>query len=701
MTAKHDRPASAHPFRDRLIFDGRPVRTETDRQQAARFIDDVWDLAPGSFQQHHVRIILDFTTLPTPYRLIAKELALTLLSGPVPTRELGLPKVGTIVSLFASIRSFLIWLNTQAVHGKEPLPLSMVTSDDLLTYQQHLMATQLNRAVRDNHCVAIRYFWRYRTVLVSDQLTFDPRRIKGWGETGARSNTENMTARIPEAVLGPLVAWSLRFIDDFAPDILAADREWCRLRLGEGRIEPDTRRWVQPALEQLLVQHRATGRPLPGRNGRPNRRHLANLLGCDASTLLRPSYRELIDHTAREVGVCDTIALNITITGRLDGAPWIDEITTDRTDRAAGGTHLQTALRAACYVVIAFLSGMRDSEIKHLRRRCVTVKRDRHDRPYRWLITSLAFKGEHDPTGVQATWVVGAPVARAVAILEQLQPDDEPRLFAPTIQSPAVRRGQVADHVTLTTTTNTHLNDLIEWINDYCRVHGRDDALPDVHGTRWRLTTRQFRRTLAWFIARQPGGSVAGAIQYRHQAIHMFEGYAGTSDSGFRAEVEAEQALARGEHLMAMTDAHHHDGLSGPASDEARRRLTEYGVNIGYQGHIITDRRRQCRLLRRHDPAIYPGRYATCVFDPDKALCTRTTTRDGRLAPTLGECQPLHCRNVALTSGNIAALRAETTTIDTELTQRPALPPLLRTRLTQRREQIVQFTERYDPTDQL
>lgn len=31
----------------------------------------------------------------------------------------------------------------------------------------------------------------------------------------------------------------------------------------------------------------------------------------------------------------------------------------------------------------------------------------------------------------------------------------------------------------------------------------------------------------------------------------MFEGYAGTSDSGFRAEVEAEQALARGEHLLA------------------------------------------------------------------------------------------------------------------------------------------------------
>ncbi len=33
-----------------------------------------------------------------------------------------------------------------------------------------------------------------------------------------------------------------------------------------------------------------------------------------------------------------------------------------------------------------------------------------------------------------------------------------------------------------------------------------------------------------------PGASsIAGAIQYRHLSIHMFEGNAGTTDSGFRA----------------------------------------------------------------------------------------------------------------------------------------------------------------------
>ena len=53
----------------------------------------------------------------------------------------------------------------------------------------------------------------------------------------------------------------------------------------------------------------------------------------------------------------------------------------------------------------------------------------------------------------------------------------------------------------------------------------------------------------------------------------MFEGYAGTSDSGFRAEVEAEQALLRGNDLMAMIDQHAHTPLDGPAAAEGATRL--------------------------------------------------------------------------------------------------------------------------------
>ncbi|MFI9248224.1 hypothetical protein ACIGXF_37995 [Streptomyces sp. NPDC053086] len=51
-------------------------------------------------------------------------------------------------------------------------------------------------------------------------------------------------------------------------------------------------------------------------------------------------------------------------------------------------------------------------------------------------------------------------------------------------------------------------------------------------------------RTLAWHIAHQPFGLVAGARQYQHAELALFEGYAGTSPSGIAAEVAAERAIA-------------------------------------------------------------------------------------------------------------------------------------------------------------
>lgn len=104
---------------------------------------------------------------------------------------------------------------------------------------------------------------------------------------------------------------------------------------------------------------------------------------------------------------------------------------------------------------------------------------------------------------------------------------------------------------------------------------------------------------------------------------------------------------------------------------------------------------RLLKVLRRHDPAIYPGRYATCVFDPDKALCTRTRDTHGQLTPTLGDCQPLDCRNVALTEDNTTELQSALHDLERQLHERPTLPPLLHQRLEARRNQIHQFLTRH------
>jgi hypothetical protein len=162
--------------------------------------------------------------------------------------------------------------------------------------------------------------------------------------------------------------------------------------------------------------------------------------------------------------------------------------------------------------------------IKHLQRGCVTVQRDPTGRIHRRRLHSLAFKGEA-AEGVSATWVVTEPVAHAVAVQEALQPAHQRYLFA--LLPGALRHAPGGRELRLVSsgTTIKHLTDFVTWINDYCTAHARTDGVPEVGGRAFHLISRQFRRTLAWYIARRPGGTIAGALQYRHQSIHIFESY--------------------------------------------------------------------------------------------------------------------------------------------------------------------------------
>jgi hypothetical protein len=210
-------------------------------------------------------------------------------------------------------------------------------------------------------------------------------------------------------------------------------------------------------------------------------------------------------------------------------------------------------------------------------------------------VTSLAFKGEGTPAGVTAAWIVTEPVERAVTVLEQLQPTTEPFLFAVLHSSGSFLQARETG-VKSTAASNLDIAAFVDWINAYSAEQKRSDRVPLVNGRRWRLTTRQFRRTLAWFIARRRGGVIAGAIQYRHHGVQMFEGYAGTSDSGFRAEVQAERAITRSDKLVDIVD-HSHNKLTGPAAAEAETRLAEYVRHAHFRGKVIAT------IVRTHQHA--------------------------------------------------------------------------------------------------
>ncbi|MEU8003670.1 hypothetical protein AB0B66_21140 [Catellatospora sp. NPDC049111] len=402
---------------DQFVLSGRSLNPDWRLEQTSRFGDDVWDLRPALFQRHLKARVLDFKSIPVTYRQTVKHLCLAMLAGVLPPGE-SRQNPSSVRRLFVEIKRFAVWLDGRP--AAKSRRLRDLTHADLADYARYLGTVLRSTASREVAEVGVRLFWRYRTALSDDHLIVDPLEADGWGRSSRRRLGENTTPRIPEEVMGPLLAWSMRFIDDFAADILAAGARWLedQPRRGRSRI---ARNQAGPRLRALLDDHIAAGRPLPGRDGCVNYAQLAKEVGCSPTTVRLFGNQSAIDAVAAAVGVADYTHIGTPITGRLDGQAWTTHIGPDSGD-PYGAASLALRLQTACYIAIAYLSGMRDSEIKHLRRGSVRAHRNSAGDTYRWTITSQPFKGETDPAGTQATWVIGAAAARAVRVLEQLQP---------------------------------------------------------------------------------------------------------------------------------------------------------------------------------------------------------------------------------------------------------------------------------------
>jgi hypothetical protein len=167
---------------------------------------------------------------------------------------------------------------------------------------------------------------------------------------------------------------------------------------------------------------------------------------------------------------------------------------------------------AAGFTVICYLSGMRPGEVLNLPRGC----RGADEQTGELLVHGRRGKGyDRSPLANAADpsrpWVVVAPVHTAIGLLEELS--DSPLLFP----SSATREHPSRPGHTLTRQGNamiTDIGDFIGWVNATFTVSGSELPIPPdpaghIYGTR-------VRRTLAYFIVRQPRGLIAAALQYGH-----------------------------------------------------------------------------------------------------------------------------------------------------------------------------------------
>jgi len=203
--------------------------------------------------------------------------------------------------------------------------------------------------------------------------------------------------------------------------------------------------------------------------------------------------------------------------------------------------------------------------------------------------------------------------------------------------------------------------DFTAWANAEAAAHDRHtETIPaDPHGP---IGTARFRRTLAWHIARRPGGLVALAIQYGHLrtglGLHTSEGYGSRSRDGIHDLINIETALATAQTAADLRDhIQNGGGISGPA---ARQALTTAANTPRFEGQQIkTDFAR--KFITRDGAVLYDNPHALliCRYKADRALCDR----DIKTTPRLDQCVR-GCANAIRTDDHAAALRNRADRLD-------------------------------------
>lgn len=643
-----------------VVLASMPLHDGIDRSTLSRFGDDRWDLSPAIFQTR-VAICerqVNFNTIECPIeRLTAKEYIYTGLNERFSDGRRPLRPISARNALRDLIR-FMAFVRGQL--GQ--FDIQMIDQDLLDAFRSSLEATTGDSAKRvSRYAKPIYDLHLFGPWLTSGGLTFTPwggrpiYRVAGVTKRGS----ENRTPRIPEPVIGALLHWSLKYVDLFSADIFAAREELTMLESNyashsskraadvAGRIAAwvEARRsgrrgipvWDEADKAGWLAAGRARKSDIDGEV--VNFRLIAMQTGLGVQTVYATARaRQIIRDAVAELGVerggMDT---SITIDPDTD-RPWrgrFDPVSLDREEK-----HLQSA----AYVLCAYLTGMRDGEVQAMQSGCVTRRLSADGMIERLAVRSTIFK-DRGSRGEDSEWITIEPVDRAVAVAQRL----------------VAQRRRKNDDLWFVLDRNGHPDGrgivyISEQINRF-RVHideryGTADqpAIPLFNGQPWPFNTRQFRRTLAWYIANRPFGVIAGKIQYKHASVAMFDGYAGSSFSGFRQEVEQERAFGQMDDVVAQYEAHcRGQKLGGPVASRLTAEYDRIRQELEPLPGRIADTGRLRAMLAHLARTLHVGYLNDCFFEPSTALCLDQDKKAESTAPALPQCSPDRCPNACIT----------------------------------------------------
>lgn len=633
-SCEDDLPA---PFRpDEPVLQQHPL---IDGAVVPVFADDVWDLSAveGAMNVPPCEKVLRFSWFPTaPWALIARSILMAQLNPNHPVLRGALihrssvrgTNIRTVVELARALSELARWAE-QSDLG----PLLLWGDNDGLGFvelQRHGVAP--SEGTRLRRAGALRALHVYRQLLPGGGLRADPFGGQALPKAiGYRQSDVCTGPLVPRDVFWPLIRAAWTYLDAFSDDILDARDEWERLRQRTPKSN------ATAAVLEAWRRDESAIVPLHTTAGfwaenEPNWRLLSLQLGLPEHVLYRGQSGPVAAAQAR---ARDLVGRGRTIRGGL-GEP-LARVT--RQDGSTGPwrnglgprslTKELTALRAAAYVFIAAISGMRDSEIQDIERGCLAVG---HAGP---VLRSRKWKHSD---GRPATWAVIDPVARAIEVLERLS-RHETHLFAPFFKrAGSTRRAGIE--------ANHDIEMFIDHVNGIAESAGLD-PIP-----RTRVTTHMFRHTFAVIAADEPFAEIAVGWQLKHAANRILttQAHLDREGTGWDTDVATEQTRSAIDALYQSFTGYL-DGATIAGGGGARRAAFFAGIAAEvaerFPGQTGDDEVIK-PFLRTAAQNFYPGTLNDCAFDASLALCLASVDPSDRSAPVLSACQPGRCPNATI-----------------------------------------------------
>ena len=647
----------------------------------SRYQEAVWSLAPLIDNPSIALSRIWWRNCPEPLREQVKLATWTMINGQL--RPSYLKARASAARSRTSARDMLEscreWMRlARWLHKQDVVDLSACTQDMWRTYVSYRCEGGLSRSYAEALCGRLSDLWAF------DQISARPAGLTRppWDTEGiddflpaveGTDYAENTREPLDPRVLGPLLVWAIRFVDDFADDILAAWAENRRLTAlaAANKSTPES---LAAAKEYLLARARGGG-SLPSVCHQGQTRlattYVAAATGASLNQIDRLNQlHKLSDTAAQRPEPCP---MEIPVTGLIDGKPWREHM--DFTEAPTLMRHLGTAAMIICL----YLTGMRPQEVQGLRSGCCPDPEPAADGSVgRHLIRGHHYKNVTNDDGIHISageerkipWVAIAPVVHAIRVLERIVPAGE-LLFSATHHDFTYQHGFPG--ALKGGTLHKRIRDFVAWANREAEARSLpEQTIPeDPHGE---IGLARFRRSLAWHIARRPGGLIALAIQYGHMRTVLdartSSGYGSRGRRGIHGVLDVETALAAADTAARLRDrVAAGEKVSGPA---ARRAITAAAQTPRFEGRIVprTFALKAAKFLARDGVVLFdnPDTFLICAFKRDNALCEPDPSAT---APRQYDCRP-GCGNTIRTDTHARQLREHADELEELATHAPA-----------------------------